>query len=223
MSNRLGGDNLDPIEVMPIRVRIASALRNALLAGEYKSGEELSLTEVASQFGVSRTPVREAFQALAAEGFLKLRMNKGAIVVGISEKMIREHYEMRQLLEGEAVARVARIRPDISHLLALQAEAELHTEDLGADEYRRYNQLIHTTLWELADNSKLYSYLSGLWNGPSVGKFVPTREHQQKSILEHRIILNYIQNGDAEGGRHAMEKHVLQGLSNMLLTGSSPK
>ena len=51
---------LDSLEIMPTRIRIASILRKAILSGEFKEGEELSLTDIANNLGVSRTPVREA-------------------------------------------------------------------------------------------------------------------------------------------------------------------
>ncbi len=76
---------METIEVLPIRVRVTAILRKELLAGEYAAGEELSLTDIAAQLGVSRTPVREAFQSLAAEGLLELRMNRGAVAVGIDK------------------------------------------------------------------------------------------------------------------------------------------
>ena len=55
-------------KAMPVRVQITAILRKALFSGEYKSGDELSLTETAERLGVSRTPVREAFQTLEDEG-----------------------------------------------------------------------------------------------------------------------------------------------------------
>lgn len=58
--------------------------------------------------GVSSMPVREAFQILAADGLIKVRPNKGAVVLGIKEQTIREHYEIRALLESEAVAKASR-------------------------------------------------------------------------------------------------------------------
>ena len=95
------------IKAMPVRVQITAILRKALFSGEYKSGDELSLTETAERLGVSRTPVREAFQTLEAEGLIELRMNRGAIVKTIDEKYITDHYEMRILLESEAAKRAA--------------------------------------------------------------------------------------------------------------------
>ena len=98
---------METLEIMPVRVKVTAVLKKAILSGEYKKGEQLSLTDVANTLGVSRTPVREAFQALEAEGLIKLRMNRGAIVKGVDEKFIRDHYEMRALMEGEAAARAA--------------------------------------------------------------------------------------------------------------------
>ena len=93
---------METLELLPIRVRITSILRKAIYAGEYRSGDELSLTDVAAQLGVSRTPVREAFQELESEGLITLRMNKGAIVNTINRKFVRDIFEMRILLESEA-------------------------------------------------------------------------------------------------------------------------
>ena len=80
---------MESLELLPARVRIASILKKAILAGEYKSGEELSLTGIAEQLGVSRTPVREAFQTLASEGLITLRMNRGAIVNSIDRNSLQ--------------------------------------------------------------------------------------------------------------------------------------
>ena len=207
---------MERLELMPIRMRITYDLRNAILSGEFQPGQEMNLSRIAESLNVSRTPVREAFQALAQEGFIELRMNKGAIVTDIDEKFIRDHYEMRQLLEGEAAARVARLQPDISALMSLQKEAEAKAGEMEKDAYRAYNLKLHTGLWHLADNSKLTLFLSELWNGPSMGKITDQAEHQRISILEHRNILNYIQDGDPDSARHAMEAHVVKGMSNIL-------
>ena len=83
---------MNQLAMMPTRVRIASELRKAIYAGEYQSGDELSLTEVANQLGISRTPVREAFQELEGEGLITLRMNRGAVVNQIDRKFIRDIY-----------------------------------------------------------------------------------------------------------------------------------
>ena len=73
--------SLRPIEMLPARERVASALRKAIMSQYFKKGEELSIDKVAAMLGVSATPVREAYQILSSEGLIKLRPNKGAIVI----------------------------------------------------------------------------------------------------------------------------------------------
>ena len=101
-------------------------------------------------------------------------------------------------------------------LLALQKEAEATAGDMDRESYRNYNLKLHTALWHLAGKSKLTMFLSELWNGPSMGRSTDQMAHQRVSILEHRNILNHIQDGDPEAARHAMEAHVIKGMSNIL-------
>lgn len=207
---------MEMIEVMPIRVRITAVLRKALLSGEFKPGQELSLTETAARLGVSRTPVREAFQSLAAEGLLELRMNRGAIVVGIDEKVIQDHFELRLLLETEAVRRAVNRRPDTAELEALQTWAEENRETMTEAEYRNYNQRFHDRLWRWADNQKLYGLLSSLWNGPSGGNVGRDPDHERLAMGEHRELLEHMRRGNAEAAAAVMTAHIVRSMNNIL-------
>lgn len=207
---------LDSLEIMPTRIRIASILRKAILSGEFHAGEELSLTSIAENLGVSRTPVREAFQILASENLLLLRMNKEAIVQGITIKTIQEHFEMRKLLEGEAAARTALRHFDITELRKKHNCMLNLCNTFSEEEYITYNQDFHTTIWTAADNSKMYSFLSSLWNGSSFGKTVSAKDHQLISIAEHGKILDYIQNGDPYLARKEMEHHIDRSMNNII-------
>ena len=162
---------MDPLKkAMPARVQITAILRKALLSGEYKSGDVLSLTGVAEQLGISRTPVREAFQTLEAEGLIELQMNRGAIVKPIGEKFITDHYEMRALLESEAAARAAiRGLPECEALLQRLKSLLERISAVSAEEYEALNLAVHTAIWTAADNERLQKFLESLWNGPSVG------------------------------------------------------
>ena len=208
---------METIEVLPIRVRVTAILRKALLSGEYRPGEELSLTEVAAKLGVSRTPVREAFQSLASEGLLELRMNRGAIVTGIDEKFIRDHFEVRILLEAEAAARAARLQMNTGELASLQQWAVENQSTMDEQEYRSYNQQFHTAIWKAADNRKLFQLLSSLWNGPSTATQQRDQAHEALSIQEHREILRCIGEGSEEGAKAAMEGHIRRSMGNILL------
>lgn len=207
---------MEIIEVLPIRLRVTAILRKALLAGQFRPGEELCLTDIAARMGVSRTPVREAFQALAAEGLLELRMNKGAIVVGIDEQFIRDHFELRALLECEAVRRAVQrdIRP--VKLLELQDWAEAHMDTMTEEEYRSYNHRLHMEIWRAAGNRKLYDLLSSLWNGPSGGNIGRDSVHEALSIGEHRKMIDLMTTGKGEEAASIMAGHITRSMHNIL-------
>lgn len=209
---------MESMELMPMRVRIAAILKKAILAGEYAGGQELSLVEVSQKLGVSRTPVREAFQTLAAEGFLELRMNKGAIVKPIDEKFIRDHYETRILLECAAVERATRNGMEVEQLLAQLQRLSEQPEHMDRQTYILLNQKIHTGIWNAADNRKLYALLQELWNGPSVGQFNSEQEHFQKSTQEHIQILQGIRDHQPEQACKTMERHIARSMENILLS-----
>jgi len=82
--------------------RLAATIRSRVLAGEIPTGSWLRQESLAAQFGVSRTPVREALRKLQATGLVQLEPNRGAVVRGLTEREIREAYEVRAELEGLA-------------------------------------------------------------------------------------------------------------------------
>ena len=208
---------MESMELLPARVRITAILKKALFSGEYKSGDELSLTDIAAKLGVSRTPVREAFQALEAEGLIELRMNKGAIVKPIDEKYITDHYEMRILLESEAAARAAKTgMPDADPLIEKLMDIQKRMESLSTSEYENLNFDVHSSIWTAADNMRLYKMLANLWNGPSIGFTSPKLEHYIKSTQEHIDILTAIRNHDAKKARKEMEQHTERSMNNIL-------
>lgn len=209
---------MESFQNLPTRIRVASTLRKSILSGEISQGEELSLTDIASKLGISRTPVREAFQMLAAEGFITLRMNKGALVNGISEAFIVDHFEMRMLLEGEAVVRSMRCGMDISRLASRQKSIADRLEQITSEEYSQSNQEFHTTIWLSAGSPKLYSFLSGLWNGPSIGRDTNALSHRQLSVEEHLQILRCIDQHDEKQGRAIMEQHIRRSMNNLLFS-----
>ena len=86
---------LRPIKMPSAKERVAAELRKAILSRQMKEGEVLSLESVASQLNVSAMPVREAFQILARDGLIQLRKNKAAVVLGVTETYIKEHYQLR--------------------------------------------------------------------------------------------------------------------------------
>lgn len=211
--------SIHSIEMVPTRVRVTAILKRAIYSGEYKAGQELSLTAIAQQLGISRTPVREAFQTLAAEGLITLRMSKGAIVNAIDEKFIRDTFEMRVLLESTAAYKAAQNGlPEADYFLKQLDKLESQPEQqIDGKAYEKLNQDIHWAIWGAADNKKMTSYLMELWNGPSTGHAIPeAQQHYRLSTEEHIAILTAIQEGRAEDAREAMKKHILRSEENVL-------
>lgn len=205
---------MEQLEVIPVRIRVAAIVRNAILSREFAPGQELSLTDTAARLGVSRTPVREAFQTLEAEGLLTLRMNKGAVVKLIDSGFIRDHFRIRRLLEGEAVERA------IENGLEAGVLRELHAAVIQAGgaankaEYERYNQEFHAAIWRAARGPKLVSFLQSLWNGPSYGS--DDMKHRELALAEHNELIECIARGDAEAGRRVMYRHIERSMENIL-------
>ena len=211
---------METIEMMPFRVRIASILKKAIYAGEYKSGDELSLTDLAAKLGVSRTPVREAFLSLEAEGLITLRMNRGAIVNTIDKKFIRDRFEMRILLEGEAASLAALNQMDTKDLQRRIEMLEKEGWDHLPEKESSYVSLIaelHLAIWTAAGNEKLKSYLLELWNGPShQSDEASTLSHYQASTREHLELLDAIERGDAPLAKEIMRGHIKRSMENIL-------
>ena len=109
-------NGLKPIKMPSAKEKVAAELRKAILSRQMKEGEILSLDSVASQLNVSAMPVREAFQILARDGLIQLRKNKGAVVLGITETYIREHYQLRAILESAAAKLAAEPGTDIAEI-----------------------------------------------------------------------------------------------------------
>ena len=159
---------LKPIKLLPARAG-TSALRKAYYSKASRKGAELTLENTAQELGVSVTPVREAFQILARDGLLEVKQNKCAIVLGVTEKTIREHYQLRAALEGTACMLCCQNNADLSKIKNCVDTAEEALSLQQAGNYTDYNQSFHFEIWEASGNEKMRNLLSELWNGLSIG------------------------------------------------------
>ena len=87
-------------DAVSLRGKVFRQLRNDILSGKYKNNEELRENTIAKEYGVSRTPVREAIRQLELEGLCVTVPNKGAYVNSIKRKDVEDIYAIRGLLEG---------------------------------------------------------------------------------------------------------------------------
>lgn len=208
--------NLQPIKLLPARERVASSLRKAIIAQNLIEGEQITLDAIAGLLGVSTTPVREAFQMLENEGLIKLVPNKGAIVLGITERTVREHFQIRAVLESEAVACVCKSGVDISNIKDIIYQSEEVIANCEWDEYSNLNQAFHVAIWTAADNLRMKKILSDMWNGLSMRYMETLEEYAVKSFSEHKKIFAKIEQRDIEGARLLMRQHIERSMHDML-------
>lgn len=207
---------LQPIRLLPARERVASVLRKAILSGSYAAGQQLTLDSVAGQLGISKTPVREAFLLLENEGLLQMLPNKSVTVLGVNEKNVRAHYQVRAALESEAAALCC--RPECS-LSAIEQVMERSEADVSAGRYEEYgnlNQAFHVAIWETSGNERLHSLLSVMWNGLSVHAAETVESYAKKSFEEHCGIWAAIQKRDEVAARERMHRHIIRSMEDML-------
>lgn len=209
---------IKPIKLAPAREQVAQVLRQSILSGEYKPGELLTLDAIANIVGVSRTPVREALQILAAEDLIDLRPNRGAIVIGLSPDVVADHFDMRILLEGEAVYRACRNGVDLKLLERCCDEGSIAVKYNEIRRFTRANETFHTTIWEAAGSEKLKSFLSQLWTGTAVDQAVSKEQYMADAQKEHEDLLHVLQTKNPDLARKVMQDHLRQSKTNALQT-----
>jgi DNA-binding GntR family transcriptional regulator len=143
---------------------VADELRRMIRSGELAGGTRLRQVDIAERFGVSTTPVREAFTALAREGLVRQDAHRGVIVFAASVADLRENYEIRIALEPLATELAAKqITPaeleELDDLLeqmraAIQTEPELHSRVL--------NPRFHAAIYAAANRPRLSDLIANL-------------------------------------------------------------
>ena len=209
-------NGLKPIKMPSAKEKVAAELRKAILSRQMEEGEVLSLDSVAAQLNVSAMPVREAFQILARDGLIQLRKNKGAVVLGITETYIKEHYQLRAILESSAAALAAEPDVDISEIESVYEEAEEALAEGNLRQYTDLNRAFHSEIWTAAGNQKMKNMISELWNGLSMGSMVSEEDYAKVSIKEHGNILKAIQKRDKEAAQKTLYDHIMRSRDDML-------
>lgn len=204
------------ISLRPAREQVADALRKAIFLGEIRPGSVLTQETIAQQLGVSRMPVREAFQLLAREGLLVLQTHRRAVVREITRADVIDHYRLRSLLEAEAAARASENPDEHDDILAAHEAVIVAYQHTDVEEYVRCNESFHRAIWSGAQSNRLEGLLDQLWNGlpPHLPELFPPQ--MDRSVSEHEAIVKAIVAGDAEASRIAMQHHIERSLEDCL-------
>lgn len=188
---------------------VAASLREMIINGELQAGERLVERDLAERFGISRIPMREAIQRLEREGLLDIFRNRGAVVRMLSASDVQEIYDMRTLLEGDAIYRSVK-RLDDETL----ARAELVHRLLGESSVPRrqgeLNREFHALLYSCCGNDRQLKAIAELRSQ------VERYERLQATLLadtpsfqvEHEAILQACRERNARGARAMTVAHL---------------
>src|SRR6056297_685968 len=140
-----------------LREKILETIREAILKGNLKPGEKVAEPELAERFGISRTPIREAFRQLESEGYLQVIPRKGAVVASLSERDVEEFYAVKTILEGFA-ARLAAEKmtsKDIERMEAINSRLEQLAQQGDVKTFFKVHNEFHQLFIRAAENEKL--------------------------------------------------------------------
>jgi len=197
-----------------VQKQVAGALCERIARGDLLPGSALSETALAQEFGVSRTPIREALKQLQAERLVVIRPRVGTFVTAPSRLEVNELFEVKEILEG-AAARLFAGRGEIPELELLRqnvkrSEAAIARGDLGA-----YEELVHEyhgLIMRGAGNSKLIQLYQTLMNQLLHSQFVHLTVRSSgrapQSDREHQSILQVIEARDGATAERLMRDHV---------------
>ncbi|MDT0396718.1 MULTISPECIES: GntR family transcriptional regulator [Streptomyces] len=194
------------------RERVADALRAALIAGELRPGEVYSAPALATRFGVSATPVREAMLDLAKEGLVDTVPNKGFRVTAVSDHQLDEYTHIRALIEIPTTAGLA-VTADPVALEALRPVAEEIVTAAAAGDLIAYieaDQRFHLGLLALAGNGHLVEVVRNLRQRARLYGLTALVEQGRldASAEEHLELLDALLTRDPEAVRAVMTRHL---------------
>lgn len=202
-----------------LRGRVFHRIREDILSGKYSENDELKEATIGAEFGVSRTPVREALRQLELEGLVSIVPNKGAYVTGISDKDTRDIYIIRSYLEGLA-ARWACERiseEEIENLEEIVYLSEFHAKKKHYEQLVELDNKFHESIYR-ASGSKIlehelttfHHYLERIRK-----QSLKKEERAQQSNEEHLAILEAIRRRDGDMAEKLAHEHIIYTIENM--------
>jgi DNA-binding GntR family transcriptional regulator len=203
---------------------LAAAIQTRIVTGEIAPGTRLRQEQLAAEYELSRTPIREALRKLQAEGTVELVPNQGAVVRGPTVRDVREGYEVRAELEGMAAALAATWITD-EHLGELREAEELFRRAIEAgppgpvdgpheDAWVRANDQFHEAVQAAAGNERLRRTIRDLHKtfprSLTWGALQADSRLMAENVEQHHAVLAAIERRDADAARAAMRGHVLR-------------
>lgn len=199
--------------------RVFHTIRENILSGKYVTEEELKEKTIGEELGVSRTPVREALRQLELEGLVTIIPNKGAYVVGISQKDIRDIYEIRSRLEGLCAswAAVNITKEQLDELEENIYLSDFHSAKGNSEQVVELDNKFHEILYNASASKELRHVLLDFHHYVQrVRKItLAVPERAIDSNKEHRKIVEALKARDAAQAEKLANVHMMNTIKNM--------
>jgi DNA-binding GntR family transcriptional regulator len=192
----------------PLHERAAARIREMIVQGRLVPGEPISEKDLCDEFGVSRTPLREALKIVASEGLIELLPRRGAIVTPIVTEQLHQKFEIVRLLEDFAVKLVCERATD-AQIEKLQAVHERLLESFkqGGTGFIDVNDEFHRTIMEASGNQSLVEAHAPLWLHLRRARrlVVSTQDVSRGYVQSHERLMKAIRKRDSAAAVREME------------------
>jgi DNA-binding GntR family transcriptional regulator len=198
---------------MKISERLCEKIEEEIATGKLSPGSALDEATLIEQYGVSRTPVREALIQLAAQGWIEIRPRRGAVVSSISPARLIEMFEVMGELEAMCGRLAARRMSDAerAELVAAHQACEKARAENDSDTYFYCNERFHAVIYTGSHNGFLGEQAMQLHRRlrPYRRLQLRVRHRMGTSFKEHNVIVHAIVTGDAEAAAQSLREHVV--------------
>lgn len=175
-------------------------MQQEIVQGKRLAGQSLNAVELATQLGISRSPVREAIRLLESDGMVINSPNRGAFVAPLSRQDVIDLYECRRLLECHCLesAMSSMTSHDLATLRQWLEAMEAALEAGQLDRYHEANTLFHSHLNGLCSNKIIVQMYQLAWARTMRYRplLLPDRHHAEASLAGHRLLMEAIESGD---------------------------
>lgn len=194
---------------------VAERLRQQIFARELEPGSWIDELRLCADYGISRTPMREALKVLAADGLVTMKVRRGAYVTEMSERDVREAYQLLALLESDAAAQVATHASDAELEELAQLHATLETQAGARDAFFATNERFHLRLLEIEGNRWRLQIVTDLRRVMKLNRHhsLFRQGRLAESLAEHRGLMQALAGRDGATAARLVREHFENGLN----------
>jgi DNA-binding GntR family transcriptional regulator len=203
-----------PLSPRALYQDVAERLRQQIYARELEPGSWIDEQKLAAEFGISRTPLREALKVLAVEGLVTMKVRRGAYVTEMSRDDVAQVYHLLGLLESDAAAQVAVHATDARRAELQRLHERLEKQVRQRDAFFATNEAFHMALLDVAGNRWATQVVTDLRKVMKLNRHHSLFKQGRlaDSLAEHRAIMRAIDARDGAAARRLMREHFKSGL-----------